>query len=248
MRRKNEPHIFIGTSGWSYQHWKENFYPEGLKPIDWLHYYSSEFSTVEINTTFYHSPLQTTIDNWYAKVPKDFTFSIKASRYLTHIKRLKNCRESVDYFYRNIRNLKSKIGPILIQLPPSFKADKDRLIEFIGYLNNKYMHVFEFRHPSWFSPEIYKILSKNNIALCITDLNGKLSPEVITAHFTYIRLHGPQRAYTGSYGPSGLKKWQKRIEEWINSKTSVYCYFDNDDKGYAIKDAQKIKEMLNISG
>ncbi|MBA2727559.1 MAG: DUF72 domain-containing protein [Parachlamydiaceae bacterium] len=172
----------------------------------------------------------------------------KISRYLTHLKRLKDCSESVNFLYRNIHNLKSKIGPILFQLPPSFKANKELLINFLGYLDKKHLHVFEFRHSSWFTPEIYEILSKHQAALCITDLNGKLTPEEITSHFTYIRLHGPKNAYTGSYGPARLKKWQNKIEDWINSQTSVYCYFDNDDKGYAIKDAMKLKEMLSISG
>lgn len=243
-RRHPSPQIFIGTSGWSYNHWKENFYPKNLKPTGWLHYYANVFSTVEINTTFYHSPLISTVENWFAQVPEDFTFSIKANRYITHQKKLHDCAESLEIFYKNIKQLKFKIGPILFQLPPSFKINKERLIEFIGHLNKKYKYTFEFRHESWFTQEIYELLSKNEIALCITDLNGKLSPEEMTSHFTYIRLHGPQKSYKGSYGLSKLKLWKKKIEKWSSQKISVYCYFDNDEKGYAIQDAKLLQELL----
>jgi len=234
--------LYIGTSGWSYNHWKENFYPKDLKSKEWLHYYSSIFSTVEVNTTFYHLPSHATIQNWHDQVHKNFLFSLKASRYITHQKRLHDCKESLDIFYKIIKDLKSKMGPILFQLPPSFKVNVDRLVEFIGWLSDDYIYVFEFRHSSWFIDEIYELLAKKKIALCITDLNGHLSPEEITSNFTYIRLHGPNKAYKGSYG-SQLELWKKKIEKWT-SKVSVYCYFDNDEKGYAIQDAKTLQDFL----
>lgn len=237
------PKIHIGTSGWSYNHWKENFYPKGLKSSDWLHYYSTIFSTVEVNTTFYHAPLSSTVSHWHAAVPANFQFSIKASGYITHRKRLNDCSESLDFFYEHIKDLKSKIGPILFQLPPSFKMNKERLEEFTCLLDSNFEYVFEFRHPSWFVDEIYELLSEKEIALCITDLNGELSPEEITSHFTYIRLHGPKKAYQGTYGVQKLKWWKKKIEGWA-IKTSVYCYFDNDEKGYAIQDAKFLQDLL----
>ncbi len=246
MTNKCLSQIFVGTSGWSFKHWKENFYPKGLKQADWLQYYSETFSTVEINTTFYRSPLVSTIENWQAHVPKDFQFSIKANRIITHFKRLKNCGERIEYLYKNIEKFKSKTGPILFQLPPTFTFDKDRLTEFIQCLDKKHKHVFEFRHESWFIPEVFDLLSKYRIALCITDLNGKLSPEEITTDFTYIRLHGPKSAYVGSYSTSQIKAWQKKIQKWSLNGTSIYCYFDNDDKGYAIKDAKSLKSLLEV--
>lgn len=242
-KRNISSKIYIGTSGWSYNHWKENFYPKEIKSKEWLHYYSSVFSTVEINSTFYRLPSVSTINNWYDQVPNDFLFSIKASRYITHLKWLIDCEESIDFFYKITSGLKTKIGPILFQLPPSFKINKERFIEFIENLNMDYDHVFEFRHPSWFVDDIYELMQKRKIALCITDLNGKLSPEVITSHFTYIRLHGPKTAYQGSYGPSKLKLWKKKIENWGSDK-SVYCYFDNDEKGYAIQDAKTLLDLF----
>lgn len=239
----DKPQILIGTSGWSYPHWKENFYPTGLKAKDWLNYYSAAFSTVEVNTTFYHVPLVSTTQNWYAQVPANFLFSLKGSRYITHQKKLNECNEALNYFYEHIKSLKSKIGPILFQLPPFFHLHQERLEEFINSLKKDYHYVFEFRHESWFSDAIYEVLAKANIGLCITDLNGSLSPEEITSDFTYIRLHGPKKAYQGSYGITKLKEWKKKIEKWA-SKVSVYCYFDNDEKGYAIQDALVLKAFF----
>lgn len=237
--------IHIGTSGWSYEHWKKNFYPEGLPTKKWLQFYASEFSTVEINSTFYHLPLQSTITNWHEQVPKNFLFSVKASRYITHQKRLREGEKSLKLFYKTIKDLKDRMGPILFQLPPSFKMDKERLTEFIAQLSTDFSYVFEFRHDSWYVEEIYDLLSKNKLALCISDLKGKLSPEIITTSFTYIRLHGPKNAYQGSYGLPKLRKWKSKIEEWAQT-ISVFCYFDNDEKGYAIQDAKKIKKMITI--
>mgnify|MGYP000497008879 CR=1 FL=1 len=242
--KKGNPEIFIGTSGWSYTHWKEIFYPHGLSTTEWLHFYAEAFPTVEVNTTFYHTPSLSTVENWFKQVPKDFRFSIKASGYITHQKRLHDCEESLGYFFESIKKLKSKVGPILFQLPPSFKINQERLMNFISHLDKKYQYTFEFRHISWFTKEIYDLLTKHQIALCITDLNGKLTPEEITSYFSYIRLHGPHSSYQGSYGTPKLKIWKKKIEKWLSSNTSVYCYFDNDEKGYAIQDAKQLQNLL----
>ncbi|PJD96439.1 MAG: hypothetical protein CK425_05565 [Parachlamydia sp.] len=237
------PRVQIGTAGWSYPDWKENFYPDGLKTKEWLNYYSANFATVEVNTTFYHLPLQSTVNNWLNQVPESFLFSIKASRYITHQKKLKECKESLALFYKVMQELHPKMGPILFQLPPSFQMNKERLEDFLLHLKEDFLHVFEFRHPSWFVDEIYEILAKKNIGLCMTDLNGKQSPEEITSFFTYIRLHGPHQAYQESYGAAKLKSWKKKIEKW-KTKTSVYCYFDNDAKGAAIEDAKVMRDFF----
>lgn len=236
--------IHIGTSGWSYSHWKKNFYPSKLLTSGWLNFYATVFSTVEVNTTFYHTPLPTTTKKWLAEVPKNFQFAIKASRYITHLKRLNDCSESLNIFYKSIQNLKNKTGPILFQLPPSFSINQERLETFISILKPDYRYTFEFRHKTWFTDEIYKLLSKHNIALCITDLNGKLSPEEITADLIYVRLHGPHKAYQGSYGPAKLRAWKKKIDHWLISRKEVYCFFDNDEKGYAIEDAKFLLELF----
>ena len=245
LKNKKIPEIYIGTSGWSYEHWKENFYPQGLKSNLWLNFYSKAFSTVEVNTTFYHLPLGTTVQKWNKQVSPEFKFSIKASRYITHQKRLKDCHESLALFFHSLEALKSKVDVILFQLPPTLRFDLERLSQFLVNLHDDYRYVFEFRHPSWFIDETYALLKKNKIALCITDLNGKLSPEVITSDITYIRLHGPHKAYQGSYGSRKLKTWKKKIENW-STTVSVYCYFDNDEKGYAIEDAKSLKNMMKV--
>ena len=235
--------IHIGTSGWSYMHWKENFYPEDLSSKKWLSFYSENFTTVEINNTFYRVPRETTVKNWVKTVPSDFLFSVKASRYITHQKRLHDCKESLEYFFSVIKHFQGKLGPILFQLPPSFKMNKERLIDFITLLEPKMQIVFEFRHESWFVEEIYDLLRENNIALCITDLGGHQSPEVLTADFTYLRLHGPKKAYQGTYGKKGIDDWRRKIVRWKKT-ASVYCYFDNDEKGFAIQDAKSLQDSL----
>ena len=243
MSKQNIPsHVHIGTSGFSFNHWKDNFYPKGLSTKEWLHYYAKTFSTVELNTTFYRLPSESTVKNWQSQVPDNFLFSIKASRYITHQKRLHDCKESLHFFYER-NDFLTKTGPILFQLPPSFKINKERLLEFIKNLKKSHLHVFEFRHDSWFTDEIYDILNAHHIALCITDLNGKLSPEELTTDFTYIRLHGPQKAYQDSYSPPQLKEWKRKMEKWA-LKASIFCYFDNDEKGYAIQDAKTLQDMF----
>ena len=235
--------IFIGTSGWSYEHWKEVFYPD-IKPTERLQYYSKSFDTVEVNTTFYHFPSEKTLKNWYKQVPKKFLFSVKANQLITHRKRLHECKDLLRIFFQGTKILKEKLGPILFQLPPSFKQNTERLSDFISLLKSNLKYVFEFRNDTWFNDETYAILKKANIALCITDLGGKLSPLEVTASFVYIRLHGPKQAYSGSYGKQRLLTWEKRILDWIKQKKSVYIYFDNDEKSYAVKDAKTLKTLL----
>lgn len=242
--KKSKPRVYIGTSGWSYEHWKNNFYPADLKTDRWLNFFADSFVTVEINNTFYRMPSEAAVNNWYKQVPDDFIFSVKASRYISHVKRLNDCHDSLEYLYSKVRLLKEKAGPILVQLPPFFKANKERLMEFASCLDRKMQHVMEFRHESWFTEEIYEVLRENNIALCLTDLKGEQSPEVITADFTYLRLHGPkEEAYQGSYSDEQIKTLKNKIQRW-GREVSVYCYFDNDEKGYAIQDAKRLLNAL----
>lgn len=234
---------YIGTSGWSYEHWDQVFYA-GLSASKRLAFYAKSFSTVEINSTFYHLPTSKAVKNWEALTPKNFVFSVKASRYITHLKRLKDPEEGLKNFFSSIKNLKSKTGPILFQLPPSFSNNFERLKSFIKKLPKKKRYTFEFRHNTWFTEEVFNLLKKYKIALCLTDLNGKLSAIEVTSDFVYIRLHGPKRAYQGSYSDKQLKQWAKRIKEWNKQNIKVFIYFDNDQKGYALQDAQRLKELL----
>lgn len=232
--------IRIGTSGWYYKHWDEVFYPKEIKSSARLPFYAESFSSVEVNATFYRLPSEETVKNWFYQVPKDFIFSIKANQFITHRKRLKDPIESTANFFKIVSLLESKLGPILFQLPPSFQLNLDRLNEFTSQLPKEFKYAFEFRHESWYCSQTYEVLKNNHCALCITDLAGKLSPIEVTAPWTYIRLHGPKKAYQGSYSSKQILEWKERIEKWHNGRVQVFCYFDNDEKGFAIQDAKTL--------
>ncbi len=236
--------IHIGTSGWNYKHWVENFYPPNLKSDQWLKYYCHKLSTVEINNSFYQLPDSKALLSWNRTVPSDFVFSIKASRYITHMKKLKDPEDSLDKFMNAARKISSKLGPILFQLPPRWKCNPDRLKEFLKKLSKKYSYTFEFRDQSWWSDEIYRMLKDYNAAFCIYELAGTESPREITADFVYIRLHGPGDAYEGKYDNRNLAAWAGAISAWAKVGKDVYCYFDNDQNGYAARNAMKLQEML----
>lgn len=235
--------IYIGTSGWSYDHWKKPFYHDTPKS-EWLPFYASHFQSVEVNSSFYHLPHSNTVKKWAEATPKNFVFSVKASRYITHVKRLKDSKENVKTLVKSISPFKSKLGPILFQLPPSFKLNRERLEQCLSELPKKHRYTFEFRHDSWFTKDIFELLKKYKAALCITDLNGKLSPTEATAPFIYIRLHGPEEAYKGRYSRQKLTGWSRRIRKWLSQNLDVYIYFDNDQNGYAVKDGLKLKEYI----
>lgn len=242
---RNKPKLHIGTSGWNYKHWKENFYPGDIKESRLFSYYIKNFSTVEINNSFYHLPKKETFEDWSKQAPDGFVFSVKASRYITHMKKLKDPQEATKKFFDAVDGLGSKLGPILFQLPPYWKANPERLESFLKQLPSSkksgYKYVFEFRDDSWFSSEVKNILEKYNAAFCIYDLEQNLSPLWVTADFVYIRLHGPDGAYQGKYSQDQLEEWRDRFREW--NKT-VYCYFDNDEEGYAPQNALELKNML----
>jgi uncharacterized protein YecE (DUF72 family) len=239
--------IHIGTSGWFYGHWDEVFYPKDLKQKDRLAFYSTIFKTVEINSTFYHLPTEKSVKNWHKRVDADFIFSIKISRYLTHMQRLNCDKASVDLFFDRMKPLKKKIGCVLIQLPPSFEADHERLSRFLSMLPKNRRFTVEFRHRSWFTPKTMRLLRKFKAALCISDIRYYPLWLSITTDFVYMRLHGSKRAYKGEYGTSGLRPWVKRIKKWASKRLDIFCYFDNDEKGYAVADAKRIKELLKNS-
>ena len=236
--------IHIGTSGWHYSHWKGPFYPQGVADKDMLDYYQQFFSTAEINNTFYQLPEATTLDRWAESVGGSFLFSVKASRYITHMKKLLDPREPVANFLGRVRNLGHKLGPVLFQLPPNWKANPGRLSAFLSVLPEDLRYVFEFRDPSWFVDEVYRELEKKQTAFCIYDLAGTQSPLEITADFVYLRLHGPGDAYQGQYDESTLREWARRLERWVQEGKEVFCYFDNDQSGYAPQDAMRLKRKV----
>lgn len=234
----------IGTSGWSYKHWKGTFFPEDLKKKEWFDYYIQKFDTLEINNTFYNLPKKKTFRKWRDETPENFLFSVKASRYITHMKKLKEPKDSLNTFLDRAEVLKEKLGPILFQLPPNLKKNTERLNSFLSLLPDTHRYVFEFRNESWFDDETYGILSDFGAAFCVYQLGGVTSPTVHTAPFAYVRLHGPLGKYEGSYSESDLRKWRQIFAGWMRDTDTVYCYFDNDQHGYAPRNALSLIDII----
>lgn len=208
-------------------------------------FYLDYFDTVEINNSFYRLPLASTFENWRDLARPDFCFAVKASRYLTHMKKLKDPIPALERFLPLIDLLGETLGPILFQLPPHWNCDAGRLAEFLSALPNRYRYSFELRDPSWHVPNVYNLLERHNAALCIYELAGFRSPIRLTADFTYVRLHGPtNKAYQGSYAAAALKTWSDRIRKWRSELEAIYVYFDNDQSGYAVDNALQLKKMI----
>ncbi len=244
MGKKN---IYIGTSGWHYDHWIGPYYPKELAPQKFLQFYAQDFNSVEINNTFYHLPSIKAVKQWTQTVDKKFLFSVKASRYVTHVKRFKDPKKSLKKFFAAIKPLSSQIGVILFQTPPSLKIDLERLETFINALPDTYRFAFEFRNSSWYQDEVYALLKKKNMGFCIHDFDDIASPETVTASFVYLRFHGPSGYYSGKYSLPTLRKWAKKITQWAKEGKEVFCYFNNDQAAYAVKNAKELKKILKSS-
>ena len=242
---KKRGRIHLGTSGWHYDHWRGPFYPPSAKTEDFLPYYCKYFHTVEINNTFYQLPQKETLDMWRDTVPAGFIFSVKGSRYITHMKKLKDPEKSVGKFLERVEVLGEKLGPILFQLPPRWKLNPERLEAFLEALPGEQRYALEFRDTTWFSDITYRILRDHGAAFCIYELAGTLSPKEITADFIYLRLHGPKGPYQGQYGTQVLAGWAGSFSAWHRQKKDIFCYFDNDQAGYAAQDAMKLQEMIS---
>lgn len=235
---------YIGTSGWMYKHWRAVFYPPDLPPARWFAYYTRHFETVEINTTFYRLPDASTFAAWRDQAPPGFTYSVKASRYITHLKKLQNADDAVERLLERARVLGPSLGPILFQLPPNWNLDLERLAAFLELLPPNLHHVFEFRHPSWFAEEALTLLDRHGAGFCVMDLPGLETPIRATGRLGYIRLHGPARAYEGSYSDTELRAWATRIREIAGNSRPTYVYFNNDSHGYAALNALRLRQLL----
>jgi uncharacterized protein YecE (DUF72 family) len=236
--------LFIGTSGWHYAHWKGAFYPLNMPAKDWLTFYAGQFNTVEINASFYRLPEESTFTNWRQTVPPKFCFAVKASRFITHIKRLKDSQEPLQTFVERANFLKNNLGPLLYQLPPGLRRDEDRLESFLALLDKNLRHVFEFRHDSWMDKAVFDLLRKYNAGFCMFDMPGIASPEVTTADFAYIRFHGYGDMYSGNYPDAVLADWAKKLEKMAHGLKALYIYFNNDAGGFAIRNARTMREYL----
>ena len=236
--------IRIGTSGWNYKHWKGPFYPERMPDSRLLEHYVKFFDTVELNATFYRLPAEKNVERWRDSVPPGFLFSVKGSRYITHVKRLKEAGGFVKTFVESVRPLGDKLGPILFQLHPGLNLDLGRFESFLGSLPPGFRYVFEFRNPAWHIHEVYRILSEKGMGFCIYDFGGRLSPAEVTSDMVYIRLHGPLFPYMGRYGDEFIREWAAKMVSWSKEGLDVFCYFDNDERGYAANDALRLKKAV----
>lgn len=239
--------FYIGTSGWYYDHWKGTFYPFDKPAKDYLNYYQEVFSTVEINRTFYQIPSKKVFLNYAKNAPSSFIFSIKASRFITHVKYLKVSKRSLTRLFSAIDGLGKHLGPILFQLPPNWRLNLERLEAFLQKLPKGYRYVIEFRNPTWWSAEVYALLRKHHVSFCIFDLGKIHSPKEVTANFVYVRFHGPKKAYGGKYSPQTLKKWAQFFHQMSRKGKDVYCYFNNDEAGFAATNAKMMSSYIQTN-
>lgn len=238
--------VWIGTSGYVYPHWRKGvFYPIKLPVRQELAYFGDRFRSVELNNPFYRLPTPEMFQRWREATPPGFRFAVKASRYITHIKRLRDVADELALFLERADGLGPKLGPILFQLPPTQQFERTRLTDFLALLSEDRRWVVEFRHPSWHTADVYHLLTDHAVALCIP-VGGGLHPDrVTTAPFTYLRMHRGREA-EGGFTSDELASWASRIRALRNAGKEVYVYFNNDWAGYAIRDAIKLRELLGI--
>ena len=236
--------FYIGTSGWHYKHWVATFYPPKTPAAKMLAYYLERFDTVELNNTFYRLPQKTALENWRTSTPPNFHFAAKGSRFITHMKKLKDPTPALAKYFDAIEVLGEKLGPILFQLPPNWEVDPERFHAFLQALPKHHRYAFEFRNATWDTGAIYDLLAQHRAAYCLYDLAGYQSPMHVSTDLVYVRLHGPGGKYQGSYSKEDLNVWAERIRQWREQKRSVYVYFDNDQAGYAAFNALQLKQLL----
>jgi len=242
------PHLFVGTSGWSYDHWKGIFYPVTVKPPYYLEYYVTRFNCVELDSSFYHLPLKKTTTGWMERTPDTFMFCPKLSRYITHQKRLVDAEEPLKKYFEVFDVMKKRLGPVLIQLPPGLSFDKPLISRFLDILKeeyNDYRFAIEARHKSWITDDCFKLFNQYQIAFVIAD-SGKRFPyyEAVTADFVYFRFHGHEKLYASDYSEQELQQYAEKILNWLKGTKEVWAFFNNDFYGFAVKNASRLKEIL----
>lgn len=229
--------VFVGTSGWQYRHWRGTFYPKKLPQDLWLEHFAARFDTAEVNNTFYNLPSASVFRHWGERTPPDFVFALKMSRFLTHLKRLHDPEPAVALFLERAQELGAKRGPTLLQLPPSFKADAGLLDAALAAFPPGERIAVEFRHASWFAPEVRSVLERRDAAMCLVDRAGIRSPEWRTAGWGYVRFHLGRAHPPSCYGRVALETWAQRIANMYGPEPDVFVYFNNDGFACAIRDA-----------
>ena len=234
----------IGTSGWHYAHWEGIFYPKGLNKVQWLPFYVQHFNTVELNASFYRQPQARTFAHWKETTPIGFKFSVKVSRFITHIRRLRDVEDALLKCYSSAAELGDKLGAFLYQLPPQMKADESTLLYFLKQLKPSCHHVFEFRNVSWFNDTIFRLLQAHKAGFCVMDMPGLNCPAVATADYAYFRFHGASSKYSSNYSEAELSRWANKIRGLAKDIKTFYIYFNNDHNAYAVINAARLRQML----
>ena len=249
-RAPRAPELRIGCSGWNYEAWRRRFYPSGLPPAGWLAHYATVFDTVEANGTFYRLPEPETFAAWRAQTPAGFLMAVKASRYLTHLKRLREPEAPLERLFERASGLGPRLGPVLYQLPPQMRIDLDRLDHFLRALprriagRRRLRHVVEFRDQSWSTPDTFALLEAHDVALCLHDKRGAEIAEPAVGPFVYVRFHGTSGHYRGGYGSAALDRWAGRLADQWRAGRDVYAYFNNDPGAVATRNATSLRQKL----
>jgi uncharacterized protein YecE (DUF72 family) len=236
--------IRIGCSGWNYRHWRSRFYPIGLPQRDWFAFYAAHFDTVEINNSFYRLPSGETFAKWRDQAPVGFCYSVKANRFLTQAKKLKDCEEPLERMMAPLRALAPRLGPVLYQLPPRFRINLERLADFLALAPKDVTNIFEFRDESWYAPETFALLDRHGAALCIHDMPGSASERIAAGPAAYVRFHGAAGKYWGRYPDGQLQDWADWMVGQAKSGRPVWAYFNNDIDAHAIHDALTLRAMV----
>jgi uncharacterized protein YecE (DUF72 family) len=236
--------LYIGTSGWVYQHWRGIFYPGDLAQTKWLEFYTQHFSTVELNNTFYQLPAEKTFAGWRERSSPGFVYAVKASRLITHLKKLRNVEGALQNFLSRAKLLGEKLGPLLYQLPPNMPRNDAVLEAFLHVLPSELCHVFEFRHESWLEEEVFDLLREYNAGFCIFDMPELTTPVIATADFAYVRFHGSTGLYSSCYTDAELEEWARRIASLGKDLKAAYIYFNNDAEAFAVRNAKTLREKL----
>lgn len=237
----------MGTSGWSYDHWRGLFYPLDVPRGRWFAHYAGYFSSVEINYTFYRLPSEKTFNRWQEEAPEQFVYALKAPNTITHLKKLRRPEEALHRFLERARLLKDKLGPILYQLPPNWHCNAQRLGEFLALLPSDLQHVVEFRDQSWHCDEVLKLLREKGVSFCIVSLPDFSCPSVVTSSTVYIRMHGTGVKYGGRYTGEQLRGWARRVLSFVKQGNDTFVYFNNDAHAYAVENAWELRHLLEQS-
>jgi uncharacterized protein YecE (DUF72 family) len=236
--------VRVGCSGWQYKHWRGDFYPVDVAATRWFEYYAARFDTVEINNSFYRLPEAETFARWRERAPGRFLFAVKASRFLTHMKKLKDPEEPLDRLFTRMRSLGRRLGPVLYQLPPGFKLDLGRLEHFLHALPGDARHVIEFRDPSWYADTVSVLLERHRVARCLHDMQGSATGRERVGPFVYVRYHGASGTYSGGYPADRLARWAEWLQAEREAGVDVFAYFNNDVGGHAPRDAVTLRQLL----